>query len=180
MLSIVMMMTQTPFTMDIESSDENRSLLHQQFKAQALDLLSRAHPLFPSFFSIHSMIDPLPGRGGLWHIYLAFTICTLSSSSYILASGSPFLVVYASQLPHPQQEHLLFPNFETMDSFRVLQIEKSFCPFSFIKKLESQQSLMAYGFMGFSTASYPPTTENSDEQIFLRVSNWPKCQGDIS
>lgn len=63
MLSIVMMMTQTPFTMDIESSDENRSLLHQQFKAQALDLLSRAHPLFPSFFSIHSMIDPLPGRG---------------------------------------------------------------------------------------------------------------------
>lgn len=30
--------------------------------------------------------------------------------------------------------------------------------------------------MGFSTASYPPTTENSDEQIVLRVSNWPKCQ----
>lgn len=32
MMFIVMMMTQTPFMMDIESSDENHLLLHQQFK----------------------------------------------------------------------------------------------------------------------------------------------------
>lgn len=33
MAFIVMMMTQTLFMIDIESSDENHLLLHQQFKA---------------------------------------------------------------------------------------------------------------------------------------------------